>query len=199
MIIGTEEKDLPVDPLDSNDVVDDLDEDTQYDRGDDSVMSVAEHRQKLEKYKALIDITFINPPRTGKKLLVLDLDFTLFDMKTQSDDYTSLKRPFTHRQLQEDQVTTNISCTTSCASRLSPAPSVRCLACRLPVCAVPALRVGGVESDVVALAGDEADGAGHADALALQDPLRARQELPCSASPPLSTASSAGTTSSRCP
>jgi ubiquitin-like domain-containing CTD phosphatase 1 len=100
MIIGTEEKDLPIDPLDAGDVIDDLDDDLQYGREDQSVMAIAEHRQKLERYKQLIDITFINAPRPGKKLLVLDLDYTLFDMKTQLDDYSKLRRPFTHRQLQ---------------------------------------------------------------------------------------------------
>ena len=41
----------------------------------------------------------INPLRPGKKLLVLDLDYTLFDMKGTSEDWKVLKRPFTHRFL----------------------------------------------------------------------------------------------------
>lgn len=43
--------------------------------------------------------TLINPLRAGKKLLVLDLDYTLFDMKTKSDDWRLLRRPGTHRFL----------------------------------------------------------------------------------------------------
>ena len=97
MIIGTEEKDLPSDQADLGDVVDDLDDDLQYAAEDESVMQAPEHMQKLERYKTLISINFINPPRPGKRLLVLDLDYTLFDMKTEADDYTRLKRPFTHR------------------------------------------------------------------------------------------------------
>ena len=43
--------------------------------------------------------TLINPIRPGKKLLVLDLDYTLFDMKGTSEDWRVLKRPGTHRFL----------------------------------------------------------------------------------------------------
>ena len=97
MIIGSEEKDIPQDSV-AEDVVDDLEGDLSYDRADQSVLDVPEHRLKLEKYKGLIDINFISPPRQGKKLLVLDLDATLFDMTGQNDDFTQLQRPFTHRQ-----------------------------------------------------------------------------------------------------
>ena len=99
LIIGNEEKDLPPDrhPELSADVVDDL-EDTEYGTADSSVRANPEHRRKLDKYKSVIDIAFISPQRPGKRLLVLDLDYTLFDMKTQADDFTQLRRPFTHSQ-----------------------------------------------------------------------------------------------------
>ena len=154
MIIGNEEKDIPSDQAEVGDVVDDLDEDLQYAKEDQSVLQVPDHRQKLERYKQLIDITFINPPRSGKKLLVLDVDFTLLDIKTEAEDYTQLKRPFTHRQHTRTllpvqrahhvfvrALTTCVGCGVVC--------------CRLPCCAVSALRAGDLEPDVVAMAGDE--------------------------------------------
>jgi ubiquitin-like domain-containing CTD phosphatase 1 len=41
------------------------------------------------------EIRFMHPLRAGKKLCVLDLDLTLFDMKSQAASFAELKRPFT--------------------------------------------------------------------------------------------------------
>ena len=100
MLIGNPEADLPSTADDTLlDVIDDLD-DTATSMDDSELLRAEpEHRRKLDKYRASIEITFINPLRPGKRLLVLDLDYTLFDMKTASDDFTRLKRPFTHRFL----------------------------------------------------------------------------------------------------
>eukprot|EP00475_Leptophrys_vorax_P004036 TRINITY_DN12387_c0_g1_i1.p1 TRINITY_DN12387_c0_g1~~TRINITY_DN12387_c0_g1_i1.p1 ORF type:complete len:442 (-),score=138.55 TRINITY_DN12387_c0_g1_i1:86-1372(-) len=56
---------------------------------------------KLEQVIATSEVALINPPRKGKKLLVLDLDYTLFDMKSTSasGNLTELKRPFTDELL----------------------------------------------------------------------------------------------------
>jgi len=57
----------------------------------------ATYRRKLEDLVKNTEINIINAPRKGKKLLVLDLDYTLFDMKgmRKTSDQLSLKRPFT--------------------------------------------------------------------------------------------------------
>jgi ubiquitin-like domain-containing CTD phosphatase 1 len=47
-------------------------------------------RQKIEK----TTITAINPPRPGKRLLVLDIDHTIFDCRSTSDSIAILKRPY---------------------------------------------------------------------------------------------------------
>ena len=100
MLIGNPEAELLHSAADDMlDVVDDLDDTTTSMDESEQLRADPEHRRKLDKYKASIEITFINPPRPGKRLLVLDLDYTLFDMKTASDDFTRLKRPFTHRFL----------------------------------------------------------------------------------------------------
>jgi len=51
-------------------------------------------KKQVKASKALV-IRIINPVRPQKKLLVLDLDYTLFDMKTKHERYMDLKRPFT--------------------------------------------------------------------------------------------------------
>lgn len=59
---------------------------------------------KLDKCYSVIrdQFTLINPLRPGKKLLVLDLDYTLFDMRSEphpESGWNILRRPFTHRFL----------------------------------------------------------------------------------------------------
>jgi ubiquitin-like domain-containing CTD phosphatase 1 len=54
--------------------------------------------ERLRMRIAETKIDFINPPRPGKKLLVLDIDFTIFDMKSidkMGQASTVLKRPHT--------------------------------------------------------------------------------------------------------
>jgi len=100
MLIGNPEADLLHSATDDMlDVIDDLDDTTTSMDESELLRADPEHRRKLDKYRASIEITFINPLRAGKRLLVLDLDYTLFDMKTASDDFTRLKRPYTHRFL----------------------------------------------------------------------------------------------------
>jgi ubiquitin-like domain-containing CTD phosphatase 1 len=55
--------------------------------------------QKLEKAIKSTTINFINPPRHGKKLLVLDIDYTIFDMRMNGADYMQAKRPYTDEML----------------------------------------------------------------------------------------------------
>lgn len=40
---------------------------------------------KVEKRVKTYNITEINPPREGKKLLVLDIDYTLFDHRSSAE------------------------------------------------------------------------------------------------------------------
>lgn len=40
---------------------------------------------KVEKRVKSYDIKEINPPRDGKKLLVLDIDYTLFDHRSSAE------------------------------------------------------------------------------------------------------------------
>ncbi|XP_026479109.1 ubiquitin-like domain-containing CTD phosphatase 1 isoform X4 [Ctenocephalides felis] len=62
-----------------------------------------EHR---DIYKAKIDkrikeykIDIINEPRPGKKLLVLDIDYTLFDHRSSAESALELMRPYLHQFL----------------------------------------------------------------------------------------------------
>lgn len=109
MLIGTREADIEAVAAISaaaessaTSVVNDLDLDVDYSA--DSSDSVARQREsaekKLQRRLDSTSITIINAPRPGKKLLVLDLDLTLFDTKgMQSVPMSQLARPGLHRFL----------------------------------------------------------------------------------------------------
>lgn len=100
MMVGTPEKDIFIDLSAGagDDVMNDFD--LEYTSNElDEVGIDVENRKKLEKCIKNLNINFINPPRLGKKLLVLDIDHTLFDMKTQARSLNALKRPFTDEML----------------------------------------------------------------------------------------------------
>ena len=54
-------------------------------------------RQRVEKYQ----IEELNPPRPGSKLLVLDIDYTLFDHRSPAERASQLMRPYLHEFLTE--------------------------------------------------------------------------------------------------
>jgi hypothetical protein len=46
-----------------------------------------------------IEVKILNPSREGKKLLVLDIDYTLFDHRSVAETGYELMRPFLHEFL----------------------------------------------------------------------------------------------------
>lgn len=52
-------------------------------------------RRRIKEYKFEI----LNPPREGKKLLVLDIDYTLFDHRSSAETGVELMRPYLHEFL----------------------------------------------------------------------------------------------------
>ncbi|ORZ39885.1 HAD-like domain-containing protein [Catenaria anguillulae PL171] len=64
-----------------------------------AIRKSAKIQQKLMLYVEKTTISVINPPRPGKHLLVLDLDYTIFDCKAFSQNQMDLLRPGTHEFL----------------------------------------------------------------------------------------------------
>lgn len=82
-------------------ILDDFDlPDTQYDNITSKLL-LQNHKiqHKLQKAITAAEINFINPSRPNKKLLVLDIDYTIFDMKATTYDVNKLKRPYTDYML----------------------------------------------------------------------------------------------------
>jgi len=58
-----------------------------------------EYLDKVEKRVKSYEVKVQNEPREGKKLLVLDIDYTLFDHRSPAENGTELMRPFLHEFL----------------------------------------------------------------------------------------------------
>ncbi|KAG5229303.1 ubiquitin domain-containing CTD phosphatase [Salix suchowensis] len=95
-MIGTVEDDIIMDQVDSPEIVDDLE------LGQDEAVDIKDkevNKQKLRKRIDQFKIELKNPCRPGKKLLVLDIDYTLFDHRSTAENPLELMRPYLHEFL----------------------------------------------------------------------------------------------------
>ncbi|KAL2537034.1 Ubiquitin-like domain-containing CTD phosphatase [Forsythia ovata] len=95
-MIGTVEDEIIVEPVDSPEIIDDF-EIGQVEVVDikDNEVNKQKLRRRIEQYK----IELRNPCREGKKLLVLDIDYTLFDHRSMAENPLQLMRPYLHEFL----------------------------------------------------------------------------------------------------
>lgn len=92
ILMGTAEKDIFVDPMDQNqdllpEVVDDFDLD--FNAGSQEWLAHVATGQNLKKFTDSTAVNIIHAPRTGKPLMVLDLDHTLLDFSRKSIEQAS--------------------------------------------------------------------------------------------------------------
>ncbi|KAJ3132346.1 hypothetical protein HDU90_007407 [Geranomyces variabilis] len=100
MLMGTVEEKIHTAPETLPEVLNDLDFDfLDYVPKDDSQKNDAKNIASLNEYADKTKITVFNPLREGKKMLVLDLDYTLFDCKTPASHISLLARPGMHEML----------------------------------------------------------------------------------------------------
>ncbi|KAK1271745.1 Ubiquitin-like domain-containing CTD phosphatase [Acorus gramineus] len=95
-MIGTVEDDIIVDQVDAPEVIDD------FELGQDEVTEIKDkevNKQKLRRRVNQYKIELLNPCRKGKKLLVLDIDYTLFDHRSTAENPLELMRPYLHEFL----------------------------------------------------------------------------------------------------
>lgn len=99
MMMGTREEELDKvkePPPDLPEVINDFDiEDEEI-----AIENREEYLAKIEKRIKDYKIEILNEPRPGKKLLVLDIDYTLFDHRSVAETANELMRPFLHEFLQ---------------------------------------------------------------------------------------------------
>ncbi|KZV49815.1 Ubiquitin family protein [Dorcoceras hygrometricum] len=95
-MMGTVEDDIIVDPVESPEVIDD------FELGQDEAVDIKDkevNKQKLRRRIEQFKIEVRNPCRQGKKLLVLDIDYTLFDHRSTAENPLQLMRPYLHEFL----------------------------------------------------------------------------------------------------
>ncbi|KAJ3364090.1 hypothetical protein HDU91_002741 [Kappamyces sp. JEL0680] len=98
LMMGTKEEHIIKEPSDMDfDVVNDLD--IEYSRGEFAPWKQVENLATLQKVIQETHINVINDLSPRKKLIVFDLDYTLFDCKSQVSHISILARPGMHEML----------------------------------------------------------------------------------------------------
>lgn len=99
MMMGTREEELDKVkevPKDLPEVVNDFDIEEEEIAIENREEYLAKIERRIKEYK----INVLNEPREGKKLLVLDIDYTLFDHRSVAETANELMRPFLHEFLE---------------------------------------------------------------------------------------------------
>lgn len=100
MMVGSLEKsiqDASTPPDDLPDVINDLDDDE--DDKDVPIENREEFLNKIQKRIKSYKVKWLNESRPGKRLLVLDIDYTIYDHRTTAQSIVELMRPFLHEFL----------------------------------------------------------------------------------------------------
>lgn len=100
MLMGSREEDIAEvsqAPKDMPHVVNDLDTEEEEVEIENSEVYLFKIQRRIDHYT----IIQFNPFREGKKLLVLDIDYTLFDHRSTAESGVELMRPFLHEFLME--------------------------------------------------------------------------------------------------
>ncbi|KAG7200664.1 hypothetical protein KM043_001218 [Ampulex compressa] len=98
MLIGSREEDIEQvsrAPQNMPDVVNDLDIEDEEVEIEKAEVYLSKIQKRIDTYK----IVELNPLREGKKLLVLDIDYTLFDHRSVAESGVELMRPYLHEFL----------------------------------------------------------------------------------------------------
>ncbi|KAL5704207.1 protein-serine/threonine phosphatase [Ranunculus cassubicifolius] len=95
-MVGTVEDEIFIDTVDAPEILDD------FELGQEEVVDIKDkevNKQKLSRRISQYKMKLLNPCREGKKLLVLDIDYTLFDHRSTAENPLELMRPYLHEFL----------------------------------------------------------------------------------------------------
>lgn len=98
MMMGSLEEhiaEVNVAPQNLPEVVNDLDIEDEEVAIENQEVYLAKIQKRIKEY----DVKILNDPRPGKKLLVLDIDYTLFDHRSAAETGVELMRPYLHEFL----------------------------------------------------------------------------------------------------
>ncbi|XP_055896910.1 ubiquitin-like domain-containing CTD phosphatase 1 isoform X3 [Biomphalaria glabrata] len=100
ILMGTKEKEiekLSESPTDVPEIINDFD----IEEEEIAIENREEFLAKIERRIKTYPINILNEHRDGKKLLVLDIDYTLFDHRSTAEQASELMRPYLHEFLTE--------------------------------------------------------------------------------------------------
>ncbi|MBN3302518.1 UBCP1 phosphatase, partial [Amia calva] len=98
MMMGSREEsleDVLAPPPENDDVINDFDIEEEVIEVENREENLVKIARRVKDYK----VEILNPPREGKRLLVLDVDYTLFDHKSCAETGQELMRPYLHEFL----------------------------------------------------------------------------------------------------
>lgn len=95
-MIGTVEDEIFIDEVDAPEILDDFE---LGKKEDVDIKDKEVNKKKLKRRISEYKINLLNPCRKGKKLLVLDIDYTLFDHRSTAENPLQLMRPYLHEFL----------------------------------------------------------------------------------------------------
>lgn len=102
MMMGTQEKDINEVEKTLQSDAPQFDDDFDYQEDGESDAMIARdpvNKKKIETRIKQYRINMLNQPRPNKKLLVLDIDYTLFDNRTTAQSAIEIMRPYLHEFL----------------------------------------------------------------------------------------------------
>nr|SVE76534.1 EOG090X0A5K [Daphnia longispina] len=98
MMMGSLEQDITTAST-APEIVDEVINDLDLTEEEIALENREEYLAKIAKRVETYEIKMLNEPRSGKKLLVLDIDYTLFDHRSAAETGNELMRPFLHEFL----------------------------------------------------------------------------------------------------
>nr|SVE74329.1 EOG090X0A5K [Daphnia barbata] len=98
MMMGSLEQDITIASA-IPEIVDEVINDLDLTEEEIALENREEYLAKIAKRVESYEIKLLNEPRAGKKLLVLDIDYTLFDHRSAAETGNELMRPFLHEFL----------------------------------------------------------------------------------------------------
>jgi len=99
MMMGSLEEDITSAATVPDNAGDDVINDLDLTEEEIALENREEYLNKIAKRVSTHEIKVLNEPRPGKKLLVLDIDYTLFDHRSAAECGNELMRPFLHEFL----------------------------------------------------------------------------------------------------
>jgi len=101
MLIGSTEEQIKSVTTVKVDSVDDINDDLDCEEIDIEISQRHEYIAKIDRRIKEYKITTLEKPRKDSKLLILDIDYTIFDHRSTAENVRDLMRPFLHEFLKD--------------------------------------------------------------------------------------------------